>query len=173
MRSRGRRFILAAIVILLTLSAIYAFTPPPSVDLVMDGWVTRTIGPGITCQVPETLQPKKVQPFDSVVTVFENADMSVSFDFGWYSNSLKSWRGEPGYSQRTVRIGSRAAKLVRVQPKDSPGKPYVAAVAFRNVSGSGNTSNHLTGSCAAATPAGQEMGEKILRTIRFDAKVGE
>jgi hypothetical protein len=171
MRFNRRRVIVAGVIVVVALIALLAFNWAPDADLVFDGWQRRTIGQNVTCQMPDTLQPVTVQGVDSMVTQFEGQNLQISFDFGWYSNRLNAEPETRDYRARTVKIGGRKAKLVRWR-RDDPNKPYVAGVAFRNVSGSGKASNHLSGSALCATPAEQDLAEQIFRTIRFDDKAG-
>ena len=167
MRFGVRLVILAAAVLLVSLYAVYKLLPAAGVDLVVDGWVCHTIGPGITCQIPEDMKPVSTTPIDSMVSQFQSPGLRISFDYGWYSDSLNSHRGAAEYTERTVKISGRTARIVWMRGEDGE-MPYVAAVSFRNVSGSGKTSNHLTGWATSATPAGQELAVKVFRTIRFE-----
>ena len=77
-----------------------------------DDWVTVQAARKIfEFKAPPDLKQVPVKGVDSLVGRYESPSMLLSFDYGWYSNSLPNEK-QPGYSSKIVKINGKTAKIV-------------------------------------------------------------
>lgn len=112
------------------------------------------------------------QGIDSQVGQFTGDGMTLSFDYGWYSNSL----AEPDDSRYTVTfetVGGREAKIV--VPRSAEGE--TTGIYFGNVDDGddrlGGMVNSLQISGQNLTTAQQQKALPILRTVKFPSATNQ
>lgn len=83
---------------------------------------------------PAGHKAEDVRGIDSYVGAYRNAEMRVSFDYGWYSDQLNSYSKEPKYKESFAELSGRKAKLVTfIHPEVTDGFRHMAAVHFEDV----------------------------------------
>lgn len=127
-----------------------ALTPPT-------GWHKVDAGP-FSILAPLGWEFHQLMGVDSYVGEFAGDDLTLGFDFGGYSNSLKKEK-KPAYVVVRKSIGGFRAKVV--SPR-TPGHG-ITGVYFRNV----GLSNALCLFGKDLTSTQQELALKIFETIRF------
>jgi hypothetical protein len=112
------------------------------------------------------MKHQQVQGIDSAVWEFRNQEMTLSLDYGRYSNDLQYYSNQPEYHAEWLRIAGRKAKLATFRLGDESiadsrekDREFVAAVYFPEVSGSGETK--LTFWPNTVDVATQESAKKI------------
>lgn len=91
----------------LTLNAPAANQTPAAPLAVPDDWQTIKAGNAFTFKAPPDLQEKKVQGIDSFVREYVSKDMTLSFDYGWYSDPMN----REGYKRSETIIDGRKAYI--------------------------------------------------------------
>ena len=91
---------------------------------------------------PRDLQDQKAHGIDSAVWVFSNESMTVSLDYGVYSNGLTTYSNQLEYREEWLNIGGRKAKVVTFRRDETlltydRDLPYVTAVYFPDVTSGG------------------------------------
>lgn len=135
------------------------------------GWQKIDAKGHFTFYVPPGMKAGDVRGIDSYVGAYRNAEMRVSFDYGWYSDPLNSYSKGPEYKESFVELSGRKAKLVTfIQPEVADGFRHMAAVHFEDVGvakreGFGETK--LTMRIICKHPDALETAKRVLRSIAF------
>ncbi len=123
---------------------------------------------------PQGLQEVPVHGIDSFVGRFESSALSISFDYGWYSNAdFDGHLGKPGsggFETEDVVIDGVSARLGFYNDNPDPERPLVQAVFFPEVPDKdarlpGRT--RLSFRVTFRDPALRKTALRILRSIRF------
>ena len=120
---------------------------------------------GFSLRLPQGWQLNELQGIDSYVGEIIWGGGRLTFDFGWYSNSLVD-DDDPQYIVTYEEIGGRRAKLVRQRAE---GDGLITGVYFEDFDGSDLDSpsqNRLQISGVGLTPDQQETALAVFRTIR-------
>ena len=120
---------------------------------------------GFSLRLPQGWQLNELQGIDSYVGEIIGGGGRLTFDFGWYSNSLAD-DDDPQYIVTYEEIGGRRAKLVR--PKVE-GDGLITGVYFEDFDGNNldiPSQNRLQISGVGLTPDQQETALAVFRTIR-------
>jgi hypothetical protein len=107
-----------------------------------------------TFRGPSDLEAIPVQAVDSGVGRYANADLVLSYDYGWYSDPLEP-AGQPGYQSESVEIDGRTARIVTFEGH--------AAVHFADL----GESMRLTVLVELKQPSARADALEIFRSIRF------
>ena len=75
-------------------------------------WQTVNINGEFTFEIPSDMKEVKVQGIDSFVKKYENAAMTVSLNYGAFSDPLE-YASMPGYGEEWVKIDGKEAKMVQ------------------------------------------------------------
>ena len=89
-------------------------TPP-------DDWQLIKAGDKFTFRAPSDLQPRNVKGIDSFVGEYTSPTLELTFDYGWYSNSLN----DEGYSGSWTTIDGRRAWIATKDDKTGVHFPQV------------------------------------------------
>lgn len=130
-----------------------------------DGW--RSVDTGLFSVVlPPGWQYVPAQGIDSFVGSFAGDGVRLSFDYGWYSNSL-AFDDDPTYRVHWESIGGREAKIV--YPKAGSGQTgiYFPDVGQTNGALDMPTRHNLVGEDLTAEQ--REIALQIFRSMRFEA----
>ena len=120
---------------------------------------------GFSLRLPQGWQLNELQGIDSYVGEIIGGDGRLTFDFGWYSNSLVN-DDDLRYIVTYEEIGGRRAKLVRPRAE---GDGLITGVYFEDFYGSNldiPSQNRLQISGVGLTPDQQETALAVFRTIR-------
>jgi len=101
---------------------------------------------------------------DSFVGEYKGDSISLSFDYGLYSNRLEN-NGQSGYVARKERIGGKDAKIASFQERYT-GNPFEHAIGvhFPHVAGK---EIRLTVFATCKTTNDYETAKTIFRTLKF------
>ena len=120
---------------------------------------------GFSLRLPQGWQLNELQGIDSYVGEIIWDGGRLTFDFGWYSNSLVD-DDDPQYIVTYEEIGGRRAKLVLPRAE---GDELITGVYFEDFDGSNldiPSQNRLQISGVGLTPDQQETALAVFRTIR-------
>ena len=120
---------------------------------------------GFSLRLPQGWQLNELQGIDSYVGEIIGGDGRLTFDFGWYSNSLVN-DDDLRYIVTYEEIGGRRAKLVRPRAE---GDGLITGVYFEDFDGSNldiPSQNRLQISGGGLTPDQPETALAVFRTIR-------
>src|SRR3989344_1909065 len=162
-QKRFVNIVLIVLVVVLAGVAVYfalnnrSATPTPSPSPTPSGWQFIDAN-SFTLSLPPGWKFNKLQGIDSYVGEFVGDETKLSFDFGWYSNSLAEDK-DPAHIVTYETIGSYKAKIV--VPKVT-GNGTVG-VYFDDLENQNRF--NLYGSDFTASQ--QETALEIFRTIRF------
>jgi hypothetical protein len=118
--------------------------------VVQGDWQSIEAEKAFTFKAPPDLQPEQVQGIDSFIGRYVSQSMTVSFDYGWYSDPMD----REGFDRSSTTIDGRRAYIVR--------KSDVMGVHFPEVQG--DTKLTMRAELHGADP---ETIETIFRTIDF------
>lgn len=133
---------------------------PPVVETVsMEGWAATDVG-GFTISLPPDWEYRPLQGIDSLVGNFVGDGVTMSFDFGWYSNSLVE-DSDPAYTVTYETIDGENAKIV--VPKSTT--DGMTGVYFEGLGSNGMNRLQISGS--GLTDEQQSLVLQMFRTIQF------
>lgn len=143
-------------------SALSGCTPSTSVNP-PNGWV-QVDAKKFSFYVPSDIKAVPVRGIDSFVGEYKCDSISLSFDYGQYSNRLEN-EGESGYASRKERIGGKSAKIASFHYPNT-GHPFDHAIGvhFPQVAGK---EVRLTVFATCKTTNDYETAKTIFRTIKF------
>jgi hypothetical protein len=125
----------------------------------MEGWATADVG-GFTISLPPDWEYRPLQGIDSLVGDFAGDGVTMSFDFGWYSNSLAD-DTDPAYNVTYEMIDGENAKIV-IPKATTDG---MMGVYFEGLGNNGMDRLQISGS--GLTDEQQEIVLQMFRTIQF------
>lgn len=138
--------------------------PPCCVATAPSDWQRADAGPFSVMLPPSwTYQPE--QGIDSLVGSFSGDGVSLSFDYGWYSNSLP-YDDDPAYEVHQESIDGRAAKVVAARGPAGTTGVYIP-LAVKPAAGENGMATRLRISGMDLTAAQQHTVMQILRSVRF------
>ncbi|MFP6892920.1 MAG: hypothetical protein VCA18_04165, partial [Opitutales bacterium] len=96
----------------LLLSVWIVFPAWSQAPAIPDDWVAvKAARNAFEFKAPPDLKNIPVQGIDSQVGKYESPSMLLTYDYGWYSNSLRDEK-KPGFSSNIVQIDGKTAKVV-------------------------------------------------------------
>ncbi len=133
-----------------------------------DGW-RRIDARKFSFLLPDDVKEVPVQGIDSLVGQYAGAEMAVSFDYGWYSNSLPRSDDKQGFTSEETEIGGKAVRIVTfMRPDDSDDFSHVVGVHFPTVSTKGpHRKKKLTLLVRYSKAAERPTALRIVRSIQF------
>jgi len=144
-------------------------TPTPTsknVDL-EEGYKAINANDKFSFVIPENMKQDDVQGIDSFVQQYSGNNMTMSFDYGWYSNPLNGRESTPEFWQLEEKISGRDAKLIGYKLDSRYVGKYYSGIHFRNVESGIIQSTHLTMSVIYNNTEDKETTIKILKSIRL------
>lgn len=81
----------------------------PESPVVPDDWQTIKAGDAFTFKAPPDLRPNPVQGIDSFVGKYTSPGMTLSFDYGWYSDPMN----REGFERSSTMIDGKRAYFAR------------------------------------------------------------
>ena len=131
-----------------------------------DNWVKVEVSKFFSFSIPPELKEIKVKGKDSMVGRFESKTMALSYDYGWYSDSLKHYTERESYKAIETTIDGEKAKIVTLKQKtEDAALGYVAAIHFPKLP---NTQSRLTMFARYAGEKELELAKKIFGTVKFN-----
>jgi hypothetical protein len=141
----------------------YAEVPP--------GWKKVELS-DFSFSMPPDMRDNEVKGIDSAVWQYRNGGMILTADYGMYSNSLESYKGQPGYGEEWFLIGGKRAKVCTFQLDESFMNTtedrefsFISAAYFPEVSEGAATKLSIWVSARGAGE--QEAAKKILQSVEF------
>ncbi len=132
----------------------------PSADT--SGWHRIADSTGFSFLLPPGFRENRVEPIDSHVRGFEADGLTLSLDYGRYSNDLTApHEASEGHLECPTQIGGHDALVVLTWPDRMA---YDVDAAWRDV----RPGIHLWMGGAANTPNGQRALLTVLRSVRFN-----
>ena len=132
----------------------------PSADTT--GWSRVADSSGFSFLLPPGFRENNVEPVDSHVRGFEAEGLTLSLDYGRYSNDLAGpHEASEGHLECPAQIGGHSAVVLLTWPDRMA---YGVDAAWRDV----RPGVHLWMGGAANTPNGQRALLTVLRSVRFD-----
>jgi hypothetical protein len=129
----------------------------------------------ITMRIPANLKRNDREGIDSCVAEFENPDMLLSIDYGWYGGAADKSDDTVSFKERSFLIGGKTGRLATyiddsLYARKHPERKYVAHLYV--VLRPGRTASHMTTSLVM-TVSGRsakelEIGVRIFGSVRFD-----
>ena len=148
--SRAIRWDLMVLSFLLYLCSTLPGCTTSTSHAVPENWQRIEAGKAFTFHAPPDLKPVEVQGIDSFVGQYESPTLTLSFDYGWYSDPMDSEE----YVRSPTEIDGRQAFIAR--------KENVMGVYFPEVEG-----NNKLNMYAELNGADSAMVEMIFRSIDF------
>ena len=136
--------------------------PAPEID---SSWIEVTTKCGYKFHAPADIAETQVQGTDSCVTQYAAGGCTFAGDYGFYSGSLDSLEGTPGYVPSHTVIDAIEASIVTVGPVDGA-QPFQAGVHFPRLPAGVATKLTLMASCK--TEQARDMAVRVFRTLRFE-----
>jgi hypothetical protein len=115
-------------------------------------------------EAPGTLKRTRFGGIDSCVGEYGGPGMSLSYDYGGYSNPLEDYSDSADYKEEMTVIDGFPAKVISLRHTDGRELPHSIAVHFANIAVS-STKLTLWIDCAGTTE--METGRKIIDSITF------
>lgn len=113
---------------------------------------------------PPDMQRQAVTGIDSCVGELKGAGMSLSYDYGGYSDPLDSYSENVDYKEESATINGFQAKIISFRFMGDQELPYVIAAHFPDI---GVEFTKLTMWITCAGPAEVEKGRQIIDSISF------
>jgi len=130
-----------------------------------ESWVEIEVSKFFSFSIPPELKEIKVKGKDSMVGRFESKTMALSYDYGWYSDSLKHYTARESYKAIETTIDGKKAKIVTLKQKtEDVALGYVAAIHFPKLP---NTQSRLTMFARCAGEKELELAKRIFGTVKF------
>jgi len=79
--------------------------------------------------IPPELRKSEAHGTDSLVGEYAAEGISVSFDYGWYSNNFSDWPKETKFEN--VKVGGRDARIGTVAHEFQKGFPFTTQIHFK------------------------------------------
>ena len=95
-----------------------AVTPPTGGHQQAEEWQKVEIKGRFSFYIPPEMKRTSASGIDSLVGEYRNSNISLSFDYGWYSDSL-DYGGRTDYEERFIEVDGRKAKLVTFSQSNS------------------------------------------------------
>ncbi len=122
--------------------------------------------------IPPDMRDEEVKGIDSAVWQYRSGGMMLMIDYGMYSNSIESYKGQPDYREEWFLIGGRRAKICTFQLDESHMNteedrnfPFISAAYFPEV-GEGSAAK-LSMWVSANGAVEQESAKKIFQSVEF------
>ena len=122
---------------------------------VPENWRTVNARDKFTFEAPSNLASQLALGVDSFVGRYASPSMELTFDYGWFSDSLERFKTHPDYSAQTAIIGGKTAIVVTWKGH--------AAVYFPRVT----DKIKLTMSAKVKDSAAVDDAQTIFRSVRF------
>lgn len=123
------------------------------------------VNPGpFTFRAPPDLREQPAVGMDSMVGKYEGLRISLSFDYGWYSDSLM---GRQGAVVETEEIAGKEARIVRCRSDDGP-RHFKLFIGVHIASLGVDGRSRLTMSAWCKDEAAVEVARSIFRSIQFN-----
>src|SRR5262245_23465567 len=85
--------------------------------IIPNGWKRLELD-DFSFYIPPDLEDQKARGIDSAVWEFRNHAMSLSIDYGMYSNDLEFYKDQPDYHAEWLRIDGKKAKVATLRMSD-------------------------------------------------------
>ena len=115
-------------------------------------------------QAPGTLKRTSFGGIDSCVGQYGGPGMTLSYDYGGYSDPLDGYSDNADYKEEMTVVDGLQAKVISLRHTDGRELPYSIAVHFTDVD---KNSTKLTMWISCAGPTEMETGRKIIDSISF------
>jgi hypothetical protein len=129
----------------------------------------------ITMQIPNNLKRNDREGIDSCVAEFENRDMLLSIDYGWYGGAATKSDGIIDFKEQAFLIGGKRGRLATyiddsLYARKHPERKYVAHlyVELHPRSTVSEMTMSLTMTVSGRSAKELEVGVRIFRSVRFD-----
>jgi hypothetical protein len=126
-------------------------------------------------KVPTSLKRNSREGVDSCIAEFENRDMLLSIDYGWYGGAATESEGRMRFKEHSFSTGGKTGTLATyiddsLYARKHPERKYVAHLYV--VIQPGSTDSHMTTSLMI-TVSGRsanelEIADRIFRSVSFD-----
>ena len=114
--------------------------------------------------IPPDIKRTSAAGTDSLVGEYRGANVSLGFDYGWYSDPLE-YRGKTNYQESSIEIDGRRAKLVTFRRTGGPNDfANFAGIHFADL---GDEQNKLTMWAGYHNEADLDQVKKIFQSIKF------
>lgn len=143
---------LSKIVVLFVLALIFygcqkPLPPKPKYSPRFPDWQIVRPGGAFQMQIPSGMYREEAEGIDSFGGSCYGNGISLSFDYGWYSDPLYNYGTKDEYQEITTTINGQAAKIVFYRDNEMVGYKYHGAAHF---------------------PAQEEWGNKLTVKADFD-----
>jgi len=130
-----------------------------------ENWAKVEVSKFFSFSIPPELKEIKVKGKDSMVGRFESKTVRLSYDYGWYSDSLKHYTEREGYRATEAMVDGKKAKIVTFQQKtEDAALGHIAAIHFPKLP---NTQSRLTIFARCAGEKELDLAKKIFGTVKF------
>ncbi len=129
----------------------------------------------ITMRIPTDLKRNSREGIDSCIAEFENRDMLLSLDYGWYGGATKKSDVTVDFKEQSFLIGGKTGKLATyiddsLYARKHPERKYVAHLYVEVKEGGADSpmKTSLMISMRGRSAKALEIGVRIFGSIRFD-----
>ncbi|HET8935285.1 MAG TPA: hypothetical protein VFN67_17675 [Polyangiales bacterium] len=136
--------------------------PAPEID---SSWKEVTTKCGYKFHAPADIMETQVQGTDSCVTQYDAGGCTFGGDYGFYSGSLESLAGTPGYVPTQTVIDAIEASIVTFGPVDGE-LSFQAGVHFPRLPT--GVAIKLTLMARCKTEQARDMAVRVFRTLEFE-----
>jgi hypothetical protein len=131
-------------------------------------WMTIEVAEKFTLKAPPGSAHVPGRGIDSLIGKIRTPGFTLDFDYGAYSDSLKTQAAYQQYSVREMQIDGKAARIVTAfAPGKSADRPYFIGVHFPNLGRSVIGPIRLTMTAWVKAPKEFEAIEALFGTITF------
>lgn len=124
---------------------------------------------GFTFYTPKTLKNLNSKGIDSCVGGFEDTNLSIEIDYGWYSSRYKKYTYDSKleFREETIEIDNKSAQLVTyIDGQKDAVKKYIAGL-YLEVKNDGAITTALNMTTRVVTEKDLETAKQIFQTIKF------
>ena len=129
----------------------------------------------LTIRIPTDLKRNPSEGIDSCVAEFENRDMLLSIDYGWYGGAATKSDDTVDFKEQSFRIGGKTGRLATyiddsLYARKHPERKYVAHlyVVVRRSGTHSQMETSLTITVQGRSAKEVEIGLRIFGSVRFN-----
>lgn len=141
-----------------------AVAPPSGGHQQAEEWQRVEIKGRFSFSIPPEMKRTSASGIDSLVGEYRSPNISLSFDYGWYSDPL-DYQGRTNYEESFIEVDGRKAKLVTFRQTDS--KNDFANFAGIHFADPGDDQNKLTMWARYQNRNDLDQIKRVFQSIKF------
>lgn len=121
-----------------------------------------------TFSAPKTLKDMKAHMIDSCVERFEDDNLTVFIEYGWYRKKFEKERTMQNFKREIVKIDGKPGELVTYMEPDDDGVKWYNASLYVKVRMSGPMTTSLVMAVSGNNKTDLETARQIFKSIKFE-----